>query len=47
MIQKKNKKSEMKEETLNLTPKKYKRLLKLSSLHNLEEMNRFLETVIT
>ena len=37
----------MKEETLKLTPQKYIRLLKLSSLHNLEEMNRFLETVIT
>ena len=37
----------MKEETLKLTPQKYKRLLKLSSLHNLEEMDRFLETVIS
>ena len=33
----------MKEETLKLTPQKYIRWLKLSSLHNLEEMNRFLE----
>lgn len=44
MIQKK---SEMKEEMLKLTPEKYKRLLKLSSLRNLEEMDRFLETVFS
>ena len=37
----------MKEKTLKLTPQKYKRLLNLSSLNSLEEMDRFLETVIT
>ena len=37
----------MKEKTLQLIPQKYKILLKLSSLNSLEEMDRFLEIVIT